>query len=748
MVNLVYSFPIQLFLLHLKKHPVLMLFWILLIAVSSNSFALNYGGPYLFLNPEYLGKVSVWSYMILGFAIGGFIMTWNTCFYMLNSFRFKFLVSLARPFVNFCFNNFIIPLIFNIIYIQALFRFHHEQETSLRTMLSYIGSMLVGQWVMVIFVVIYFTLFNKNVEKFILSLTEKAKENLEASRILLNKLDPDRPILDQSQWPVETYLFGFFRVRYIRNVDFYDMSLVKRVLRQHHLNTLLIIVVCITIILAYGVLLDNALFRIPAGAAVMLVMSVTTAIACVISYWSGGWRIIAFSLILLFLNVISGYDLIVYKHHLNGLDYRAERKEYSNWSVAQNINKDSLSRDISSTINMLDKWNYRIVKAESRHKPYMVFLQSSGGGSKAAYWGMHVLQQLEKASAGKLMEHTVLMTGASGGMIGSGYFRHLYYLQKKGSPINPLDSIYKEDIGKDILNAIFSAFAANDLIFPLQSFKQYGQYYRKDRAYWFDRQLVENTNGLLGGKLMAYREAEKTSLVPMMVFSPTIINDQRALLISASSVSYLCLPYIGYNQGYLNYLIPDGVEYMTFFKGMGAENIDLVTAMRLNATYPYILPAAYLPTQPEMKIMDAGLKDNHGFGVTTRFINVFRRWIEQYTSGVIIVQIRSDIKLKKMDDIKEKSTLFNEVFLPFGSIYSNFISQQDYSNDLMVAELANSMKVPIHVLPFIYTPADENKEASMSYHLTAKEKQDINNAYYTESNQNMLKRLLKLLQVK
>lgn len=724
-----------------------MLFWILLIMVSSDYFAKAYGGPYLFLNPEYMGKVTPLSYMMVGFALGGFTMTWNTCFYMLNSFRFKFLVSLARPFVNFCFNNFIIPLIFNVMYIATLVRFHHAQQTPDKEIWTHVASMLLGQLLMVVLVIIYFSLFNKNVERFVRGLTEKTRATLEENRIFLDKLDPDRPIEDRSQWPVETYLFGFFRVRYVRNVDHYDMSLVKRILRQHHLNTLLIIVLCMSIIFAYGILLDNPVFRIPAGAAVMLIFSVSIAVACVISYWAGGWRIIVFAIILLVLNVISGFDLVVYKHKLKGLDYKEDRLEYSNQAVINHISRDEIRADVQATRKILQNWRAKVRRADPR-KPYIVFVQSSGGGSRAAFWGMHVLQKLEESTRGKLMNHTVMMSGASGGMIGSAYFRHLYFLSKQGRNINPLDPQYRDDIGEDVLNAIFSGMAANDLMFPWQSFKEYGQHYRKDRAYWFDKQLLENTNGLLTGKVMGYEQAEKNVQIPLLIFSPTIVNDQRVLLISANPASYLCLPYTGSNRGHLTYLIPDGVEYMKFFKERGAENIDLVTAMRLNATYPYILPAAYLPTVPEMKIMDAGLKENHGFGMSTRFINVFRRWIEQNTAGVIFVQIRSDVKLKKMDDIKEKSTLLNEIFLPFGNIYSNFLTQQDYNDDLFVAQLANSLSVPVHVLPFIYTPKQVNKEASMSFHLTHKEKQDIIEAYNTQGNQNMETKLKELLRVR
>ena len=102
----------------------------------------------------------------------------------------------------------------------------------------------------------------------------------------------------------------------------------------------------------------------------------------------------------------------------------------------------------------------------------------------------------------------------------------------------------------------------------------------------------------------------------------------------------------------------------------------------------------------------------------------------------------------KMDEKEEKSTFIEEMLLPFGNIYSNFLTQQDYSNDYLIAQLANSLKVPVHVIPFIYLPQVENKEASMTFHLTKNEKSDIVNAYDNEFNQYMEAKLKKLLKVK
>ena len=41
-----------------------------------------------------------------------------------------------------------------------------------------------------------------------------------------------------------------------------------------------------------------------------------------------------------------------------------------------------------------------------------------------------------------------------------------------------------------------------------------------------------------------------------------------------------------------------------------------------------------------MEVMDAGIRDNFGWKTTYRFVYALREWIENHTSGVVIVQVR------------------------------------------------------------------------------------------------------------
>lgn len=683
---------------------------------------------------------------MVGFTVGGFIMTWNTCFYMMNSHRFKFLASLSRPFAKFCLNNFIIPLTFTLIYWITLIRFLIQQGENWKTIASYLAALIIGQLLMVFFIIIYFALFNKNVDRFIDTLTEKTRAQLEKGNIKLDKLDRD--MTDVSQWPVEVYMSGLFKIRPVRQVDHYDNEIIKRVLSQHHNNSLVIILISMGTLLVLGYMLDNPYFRFPAGAGMMLILSVMMAFTCLITYWFAGWRVVAFIALMLGLNYISQFDLFVHKNRIPGIDYKSAVLRYNNRTVSEHITETEINKDLRDMVGLLDGWQRKMEQKYRSKKPVMFIVMSAGGGLKSSYWTMNVLQNLEKETGGKFFDHTILMTGASGGMLGASFFREVYLQHQLNPEFNHLDEAYLQKSGKDLLNAVASAIAVNDLFFPWQTFEYNNQRFSKDRGYWFDKQLNENTDSLLNKKVVDYRTYERNNTIPLMVISPTIVNDQRILLISAQPMSFLTRPFAQNNKGHKEYLTPDGIDFMRFFEQRGAENLSFISALRMNATYPYILPSVSMPTMPEMKVMDAGIRENHGYGMATRYVNAMRNWIERYTSGVVFVHIRTDNKLKKLEENSPKTTFLDELTMPFGNIYSNFLQVQEYSNDHKVALLANSLKVPVHVVHFSYKPTLMEKEASMSWHLTSREKKDIAESFHSEENSAQLQIVKKLLRIR
>ncbi len=80
---------------------------------------------------------------------------------------------------------------------------------------------------------------------------------------------------------------------------------------------------------------------------------------------------------------------------------------------------------------------------------------------------------------------------------------------------------------------------------------------------------------------------------------------------------------------------PDAVDYQALFTKQDPLNLRMLTALRMNATFPYVLPNVWLPSEPVIDVMDAGIRDNYGQETALRFIQVFQQWIRENTAGVV-----------------------------------------------------------------------------------------------------------------
>jgi hypothetical protein len=257
----------------------------------------------------------------------------------------------------------------------------------------------------------------------------------------------------------------------------------------------------------------------------------------------------------------------------------------------------------------------------------------------------------------------------------------------------------------------------------------------------------------------------------MLLINPTVVNDGRKLYLSAMPVAYMCKSSIFLSRSN-DYKIK-GIEFMRMFEKQQARDIRFVTALRMSATFPYITPNISLPSTPSMEIIDAGMSDNFGISDATRFLHVFKEWIDENTSGVVVVSIRDSRKQREVLQTK-KPSLAGKLLSPIGSLYSNWDNMQDLNNDSQIEYSSTWLKVPVHLLPFQYftiwkneresylkaasdsgQPLDDNtlrslqskeERVSLSWHLTSKEKQYLKDGFYDERNISSLRKLRNLLE--
>ena len=343
------------------------------------------------------------------------------------------------------------------------------------------------------------------------------------------------------------------------------------------------------------------------------------------------------------------------------------------------------------------------------------------------------------------MDQAVLMTGASGGMLGMSYLRELYWREQKNTGLPLYRTEYLDHITLDLLKSIAFTIVSNDLFLPWRRFEYAGERYFFDRGYVFEEQFSENTQGYLDKPLLAYQAPEAAGNIPLLYLSPAIVNDGRQMIISPQGVSFMMISPVGLLQQDVYEI--DAVDFRWLLKDQGADSLRFLTALRMNATNPFVLPTVHLPTEPQITLVDAGFRDNYGIQTATRFIQVYQDWIRENTSGVIMMQMTSSEKIEQIPSSGTKG-IVESLFNPLG-IAGKVLDVQElqYDNTLsFVHDLLGEDQ--FELIRFIYRPSNDKKlEASVSFHLTQQEKEDVLQALELEANQLSMQRLLEALEV-
>jgi hypothetical protein len=205
-----------------------------------------------------------------------------------------------------------------------------------------------------------------------------------------------------------------------------------------------------------------------------------------------------------------------------------------------------------------------------------------------------------------------------------------------------------------------------------------------------------------------------------MLFHPVISRDGRKLIISSQPVSFLMKPLTDSTST----VDPDGVDYAALFKKQDPMNLRMLTVLRMNATFPYVLPNVWLPTKPVIDVMDAGFRDNYGQETSTRFLQIFRDWIQKNTSAVVVIQIR-DRKTGGWEFPYESSGL-NDIFTkPAFLLQYNWYKIQEYQQDDLTSLTRELFGSKFHKISIQYYPKKDEARASLNFHLTQSEKLDL-----------------------
>ena len=439
------------------------------------------------------------------------------------------------------------------------------------------------------------------------------------------------------------------------------------------------------------------------------------------------------------LNFLYQIDWIDPRNKAYGLSYNDKDRwpVYDRLSVESSNNNLDAEKDKQNMVTILNKWK----KKQADEKPLLVLMTTSGGGNRSATFTMNVLQHLDSLSNGQIFNKTFLITGASGGMIGASYFRELYREKIQGRNINLQDEKYVDNIADDLLNPTFSSFVARDILSPTQHFRVGPYRYVKDRAYSFEMKLNANTGGILNKHLRDYVKDESNAVIPMMIYHSMVNRDARKILISTQPVRFMTQPPLDSTQSAVE---PDAIDFVSFFSNQDPYNLRMLTTLRMNATFPFVLPSVWLPTQPVIDVMDGGLRDNYGVENSLRFLSAMSNWIKENTRGVLVIQIR-DRQNGGWDDPYELEGFADHTIKPIMLLQHNWSKMMEYFQNDMYTYYATSSGYPIHKVIFQYSSDKAENKAALNFHLTKREKHDIASSLQSKGNAASFQKTLQLL---
>ncbi len=735
-----YSFPIQLLLLSFKRQQFLVLFWIFLTLPIVGRFGAGLGIPAVFLDPEYLGQVDYLSFAVVGIGFGAMFVTWNIVMYILHSYRFPFMASLRYPLAMFFINNSIIPLAFIIAYFSAIVIFQtHNEFKSYSTILFNLLGFSAGFSFMLFITGTFFGLTNPNAGSIIQANKEKLRTKKAIRKVQFN--NSLETLHDNNR--VDYYITNTFGIMPTRNVEHYDPALYQLVFRRHHWNAFIAFICAFAVLISAGYWLENPFFQFPVATSAFLFLCVLMSLFGMFLYWTGGWGSTAIIVFLVLANQLTKYDLFGLQNTVYGLNYKTEKAPY-NLERFRAISTDSIiEKDKKYVTQIFENWKTKNTDPKDPYKkPVLYFINVSGGGLRSAMFVMSVLQRCDSLAGGKLLDKTFLISGASGGMFGTTYLRELFLQKKEGFPINLQDPQYALNVAKDLLNPMAVSILSNDGLAPIHKFKLGNNTYAQDRGYIFEKFYCRNTNFRFDKTIGDYKDAEFKAKVPMMIYYTTIMNDSRRYFISAQPVSFLMRPYGKNAEG--NQLAVDGIDFCKFFEKQDGANLLVTSAMRMDATFPFILPNPVLPTTPPTYVMDGGALDDAGVEPTFRFLQSFKDWINKNTGGVVVIEIRDEEKSGEPEE-QLQTTMMSRFTDPLGTVYTNMDRMQDFLVDQKFNYIDDELKGKLNFVLFEYTSNKKEEKAAVSMHITSRDKSDILNSLKRSNNITAFNKLQLLL---
>jgi hypothetical protein len=126
--------------------------------------------------------------------------------------------------------------------------------------------------------------------------------------------------------------------------------------------------------------------------------------------------------------------------------------------------------------------------------------------------------------------------------------------------------------------------------------------------------------------------------------------------------------------------------------------------------------------------------------MAVKFITEFKVWIQNNTSGVIIITTRD--RPRELKETKVNASVYSKMSKPASNVVDNIFYTQDFENDLLLDNLISNSGLKVTSVDFCL-PNDLKTKISLSWHLTQLEKLLIIGALENDRNKESFKSFMR-----
>lgn len=363
----------------------------------------------------------------------------------------------------------------------------------------------------------------------------------------------------------------------------------------------------------------------------------------------------------------------------------------------------------------------------------LVIVCASGGGIQAAGWAVKVLTGLQELLGESFTKAIGLISAVSGGSVGT-----MYYLDRfasEGYPkANELEHIF-DSATTDSLDAVGWGLAYLDLWrfigLPFIIPQRFDRGTAVETDWQGEMKEPENKK-----TLATWRKQVFDGEIPIPIFNATLVeNGWRFLITPATFGKVTEKKYVDFNTLY------------------GTYDMDVVTAARLSATFPYVSPICRSSINIQNNnyhVADGGYFDNSGFVTAAEWLDEqLNDWLKPENNlnikRVLLLQINAFPKSHSIENVQGNGGWFMATIGPLLAMFkvrdSVLASRNAKEADLLAKKWKN--QVEIQYFPIFFPSESEippecavsefykdgRYRPPLSWRLTDREKQAIKDGW-------------------